>query len=1116
MNERDLFIAALHKEQGERAAFLAEACGHDADLRQRIERLLRLHADAGSFLQKPAVPPGETTDSKAGDSPGEPDDLLVRRTRRDDAAPLGTTVGDRIGPYKLVQRLGEGGMGVVWVAEQTEPVKRRVALKVIKPGMDSEQVLHRFEAERQALALMDHTNIARVLDAGTTPEGRPYFVMELIKGVPITKYCDELHLTLRERLELFVPVCEAIQHAHQKGIIHRDVKPSNVLVAVQDGKPVPRVIDFGVAKALHQRLTDQSMYTEIGQVVGTLEYMSPEQAELSALDIDTRADIYALGVLLYELLTGTTPLEPKRLKAAALLEVLRLIREVEPPKPSTRLSESKESLASLSAQRRTQPVRLMKEVRGELDWIVMRCLEKDRMRRYETASALANDVQRYLKDEPVEACPPSAGYRLRKFARRYRAALAIAAAFAVLLVLGAVVGIWLAVRATAAEGRARSAQTEAEADRDRARTAERLAAQRQQRAEKAEKKATVGAAIVRAVNDFLQKDLLGQADVGNQVGGRQRNLTVRELLDRAARQIEGKFRGQELTEAAIRLTLGNAYRALGEFDQAHKHLERALALRRRNLGASHPDTLTALDDLAFVQMQLGRYDEAEKRLKQVLEATRARWGADHPETLQSLGYLGLLYHMRGRYDEAEKLLAQVAKGLRARLGPNHADTLTSLSALAMLYRTRGRYDEAEEMLERVVRGRQAALGADHPVTLATRHNLATVYQMHGRQDAAEKLFARVHEASRTLLGDDHPLTLGSKNHLAMIYNSSGRTEQAAPLFVQVLAAYRRKLGPDHPETLASMHNLAICRLAAGRDEEGQTLVEQALKGWRAQRGAGHADTLSGMNTLAMCHLARGRYQEAEKLLEQVVPAAARLRANPPLIRRSKENLARTRLLKQLAQRYEEVRRAKGEADVETLLALRDLAGGFAGLNNAVAERLLLKVLEGFKGRPGDDPLILWTQDRLAEVYIDGNQLERARPLLADRVKRGGGHDNLDMAISLYRLACTLMSRRRDAEAEPLLRECLAILASKQPDSWTAFDTKSRLGETLLRQKKYADAEPLLLQGYEGLRQRSAQIPPIHQARLSEALDRLVQFYEARGQKDRAAAWRKKHEEMKGR
>src|SRR5437867_9914 len=329
-------------------------------------------------------------------------------------------------------------MGSVWMAQQTAPVKRLVALKLIKAGMDSKQVIARFEAERQALALMDHVNIARVLDAGTTEAGLPYFVMELIHGVPITKYCDDNQLTPRERLELFVPVCAAIQHAHQKGIIHRDVKPSNVLITLHDGKPVPKVIDFGVAKATEQRLTERTMFTTYGAIVGTFEYMAPEQAEMSQLGVDTRSDIYSLGVLLYELLTGTTPLERKRLRAAALDGVLRLIREEEPPKPSTRITQSKEFLAGLAAARRTEPAKLSRLLRGELDWIVMKALEKDRARRYETANGLARDIQRYLSDEPVEACPPSRGYRLWKFARKYKKALVTTVAFAVLLVAGVV------------------------------------------------------------------------------------------------------------------------------------------------------------------------------------------------------------------------------------------------------------------------------------------------------------------------------------------------------------------------------------------------------------------------------------------------------------------------------------------------------------------------------------------------------------------------------------------------------------------------------------------------------------------------------------------------------
>ena len=458
MNERDIFSAALDiYDPAERAAYLDRACAGDATLREHIESLLRAHVAPGSFLDKPA----------------EEVEWMGADAGRDDVRSLAESIGSVIaGKYKLLQNLGDGGMGIVDVAEQERPIKRRVAVKLIKPGMDSEQVLRRFQAEEQALALMDHINIAKVLDAGTTEMGRPYFVMELVKGVPLTKYCDELHLPIRERLELFVPVCQAIQHAHQKGIIHRDIKPSNVLVCIQEGRPVPKVIDFGVAKALHQRLTEQSMYTEIGAVIGTLEYMSPEQAELSSLDIDTRADVYCLGVMLYELLTGSTPLDNKRLKQAAYAETLRIIREVEPPKPSTRLTQSKESLAGLAAQRRTEPARLTKDVRGELDWIVMKALEKDRTRRYESASGLARDIERHLADEPVEASPPSVGYRFRKFVRRNRAVMTTIAIVTAALVLGTAVSLWQAIRATYAEGLALNRLTAEQSERERAVRAE--------------------------------------------------------------------------------------------------------------------------------------------------------------------------------------------------------------------------------------------------------------------------------------------------------------------------------------------------------------------------------------------------------------------------------------------------------------------------------------------------------------------------------------------------------------------------------------------------------------------------------------------------------------------
>jgi serine/threonine protein kinase len=416
MNEEQIFHEALARSPEDRAAYLDRACAGDPALRASVDALLQANVGATGFMVSSA--PAVTVD-------------LPSVTEAPGAA---------IGPYKLIEPIGEGGMGTVFLAQQQEPVKRLVALKVIKPGMDSRQVLARFEAERQALALMDHPHIAKVLDAGATPSGRPYFVMELVKGTPITKYCDDHKLTPKDRLGLFVQVCQAVQHAHQKGVIHRDLKPSNVLVAPYDGKPVVKVIDFGVAKAAGQPLTDRTLVTGLGAVVGTPEYMSPEQAELNNADIDTRSDIYSLGVLLYELLTGTIPLTKQRVKDVALLEVLRVIREEESPRPSTRLSSTDE-LPSIAAVRGVEPAKLSRLVRGELDWIVMKALEKDRSRRYETANGFAMDVQRYLAGEAVLAHPPSAGYRLRKFARRNKGSIAVAAlVLFFLVVLGSGIG----------------------------------------------------------------------------------------------------------------------------------------------------------------------------------------------------------------------------------------------------------------------------------------------------------------------------------------------------------------------------------------------------------------------------------------------------------------------------------------------------------------------------------------------------------------------------------------------------------------------------------------------------------------------------------------------------
>ncbi len=758
--DKSIFLAALEIDAAaDRAAFVEQSCAGDPALRASVGALLAAHDNPPQLL---AVPEDAAPDPDAAGWPDHP--------------------GAVIGPYKLLQQLGEGGMGTVYMAEQRHPVQRKVALKLVKAGMDSKQVVARFEAERQALAMMDHVNIARVLDAGETPPTyaggmlRPYFVMELVHGVPITEYCDVHHLSPRERLELFVPVCQAIQHAHQKGIIHRDIKPSNVMVTLYDGRPVPKVIDFGVAKATEQKLTDRTLFTQFGFMVGTLEYMSPEQAETSALGVDTRSDIFSLGVLLYELLTGSTPLTRERIKEAAYGEILRLIREEAAPRPSARLSDSGEALASISAQRQTEPDKLTRLVRGELDWIVMKALEKDRNRRYETANGLAMDVQRYLANETVEACPPSAWYRFRKFARRNTAALLTISVVAAALALGTAVSAWQAVRAM-------QAQRDATEQRDAAIAAEQAAKESEADSE--------------AFGQFLADDVLAVARPKGQKGGLGIAVTVRQALDAAAPKIGETFVRRPRAEAKTRAALGLTYVYVGDAAAAIGQLEPAVELCRQQFGPDHVDTLTTTYSLALAYQLAEQWDKAIPLLEEILRIQRAKFGPDHLYTLTTMSTLAVCYREAGRLQEAILLLAEALKLEQVKLGHDHEETLSTMNNLASTYKYAGRFDDALRLYEDALRLQKAKFGPDHPHTLAFMANLAGAYKSSGRPNEAIRVYEESLKLMKTSVGPDHPYTLATMSNLAVTYRDVGRLEESLLLLEETLKLQQAKLAHDH-------------------------------------------------------------------------------------------------------------------------------------------------------------------------------------------------------------------------------------------------------------------------------------------------------------------------------
>ena len=789
----DLFHAATARSGEARRAFLAESCAGDDDLLREVERLVRAHEAASGFLGTPAA--------------GQAFDVLR------EAEP--SLVGAIVGPYQIVQELGRGGMGAVYLAERADDqFHKRVAVKLIKRGFDTEAVLRRFRDEREILAGLEHPNIAQLLDAGTIADGRPYFLMEYVDGLPIDRFCDERRLTIERRLDLFLQVCTAVSYAHQRLVVHRDIKPSNILVTA-DGSP--KLLDFGIAKMTRAVSSGDTLATGIDLRPMTPEYASPEYIQGRATT--TLGDVYSLGVLLFELLTGRLPFHFEIRTPEAIAQVVSTVDAARP--------------SDVAVDRR-------KQLRGDLDTIVLTALHRDRERRYQSVDALADDIRRHLAGLPILARKDATWYRAVKFVRRNRIAVAAAAAVVASLVGGIAATGWEAIRAGRAERTSRL-------ERDRA----------------------------AAVSDFLRNDLLAQASSRAQAGPASTpdpNLTVRAALDRAAARIAGRFDREPAIEASIRETIGNTYRDLAVYTQAEKQLARAVALRKETLGINHPDTLHTMQELGVLYFWQGKYAPSASLLQTVLAEQRRVLGDDHHDTLDTMHVLGSVVSALGRHDEAEGLYRQAYEGTRRAVGDEHPDTLAAMNDLVSEYTNRGKYAEAADLDVRLVEIKRRVLGPDHPSTLLSMNTLGVIDRNLGKYADAETILKTCLDTRRRVVGADHIDTLASMNSLALVYQAEAKYADAEPLLLQGLEARSRLLGKEHPQTIAVMNNLAELYRREGEQQKAEALFTEVLEMRRRILGPGHPNTANVLTSLGNIRLTQRRYADAGVLLREALNA----------------------------------------------------------------------------------------------------------------------------------------------------------------------------------------------------------------------------------------------------